>query len=969
MSKKSPVVLATETATDLNTKEINNTGDKAKAFYQYFTIYFIGIFLFFSIASSMSLMFSYQQSRESQALINDQLVPLQMQFQQQIYLIKANKLVADILKNPDIRYLIPLQQKLTLQSKKLSLLESSNNSNYQQWFLNNTSATELVTKIESNNGSNELLKSRGLLQIDTLLDAIEIMLSKSEVNEKAKQALTTVKNKLLIIVTDLQRLSLQTSLEEFNQLQAQIDEMFVADYGKVLASHRHDSQGMTEIVRDFIRFEDMVLKHSLLIKWQGNLRLMEDYQHQLISEQQQIKSILEGLTESSLSNDALIDIRKANTQSQLPIWLWTAFALILLSFAILLWYIRFRIKTFSEHTLGNISDVLVGGTTKLDNKDNDRQNKHNEAEVNCAEYYLLVDKIQQLNDSRVSEIEYLALVEKNKTLEAKVSKAHAKQEQKQQQAQQQAGNNPSEKSKSMREQLCFESFHKAAINQLVLLGNSAIDTSVNTQGNNKYSTDKNYLYHAYLQGCELVRHLKQQTHISYLQSSDAVMTLNDEILVAQLQSILLNLADEFSACHNQVSLEVDDKIQTSVNLDAELFSEMFKSFIKLLLSQQTQQKLLIRLQLVDKNNGQQRICFSGQVQGDETFEQLPQRFESFNEVNSEKNQETEYLITLLQYQHGENINATVMESGYQLSFTIPLAVTDSKQELSHQSMNLPAHLPTIDQALIKLTAKYLTMPIGVLLAVKYPEQYQRLQKLLQGMGLQVSFVSSERMLKNKWQSGRFAVLITELSYNPFTHFMLNEQDIAEVCADLPRGVFTLDEGTLSLEPEEDFTHWTLGKLTANSSIDELITAMLPWLKEQPTKAIVTENNIEQANRRALTPTKQPPSFNFSLYIKHQGSAELALYMLDEYTTENMVLVTQLEQAFSSNDVVSANVAIQALVVNSKILAADHLLHLCVHWQNLLSKQGIDNSQKIQISLLNKTKQAVKAINLHADAVA
>lgn len=981
MSKKAPVVIAAETVTDLNNDEVFKTDGKTKAFHQYFTLYFIGILLICTLASSITLMFAYQQSKQSQALINEQLAPLQIQFQQQSYLLKANNLIDDILQNSDVHYLISLQQQLSLQAKKLSLLKSQHNSNYQQWFLNNIAATELVSRIASSHASNEQLKNKGLIQLDTLLDAIEIQLNNSDVDTKTKQILSTVRNKLSIIVIELERLSLRISLEEFSQLQTRIDEMFVADYGKMLASQRRDNQGLAEIVRDFIHFEDMVLKRGLLIKWQGHLRLMGDYQHQLMSEQQQLQSILVSLsTDGQSSNDlfssGIIDNSKIIVQSQLPIWLWVSFALALVSLAVLLWFIRLRIKVSSQHSVDYISHALAGGSTSLNNKDRTRLMRHNAVGFYCAESYFLVEKIQQLNESRISETDYLALVKKNQDLEAQTVKVQAKQE-RLKLALQQADLNTLEKLKFANEQLRCEELYSSAIKQLVLLGYSAVAQSNNTKRNGESGIEENYLYQAYLQNCDLVRQFKQESCKRYLQSGDAILTLSDENLVAQIEAVILNLVGEFSIDKNQVSLVIDEKIQAVVNLDVELFTEMFRAFICLLLSQKTQPKLVLSLQLIDKNNGQQTLSFSGQVQGGENLKQLPQRLESFNETNCEQNGLGEYFTTLLQYQHGENTSAILIEQGYKLSFIMPLAVTNTKQERSYTSMTLPAHLPSIDQAITRLMAKYLTMPIEALLAVKSPEQYQRLQQLLQALGLQVSFVSSERMLESQWHSGRFAVLMTEFLCTPF---MTTKQSATQEIIALPRGVFILDNN-ISVGGKEEFTHWNLGQLSANSSIDELVTAMKPWIKEQESESVSTEalSKVNRGNENeseaglldnpTLPSTDQAHSFNFERYIKNQGSPALALYMIDEYTSENSVVVEQLVIAFYANDVANIDIAIQALSVNAKILAADYLLHLCDHWQKLISNQYLDNSQGVQISLLNKTKQAVEAINLHANAVA
>jgi len=959
---------------------------KSKNFYQHFTYYFIAIMFIFICSFAISSLYFYQQNKQTQAVVNEQLAPLQTQFLQQVYLIKANKLIDEILQNFDAHHFITLQQNLSLQSKKLSLLASSHKSSYQQWFVDNNAATDLLVRIESSHSRNKTLKSKALVQLDTLLDAIEIQLKKDDVDSETKSLLSEVQSNLLAIVTMLQRLNLQTSLGAFEQLTAHIDAMFVADFGKMLANQQNDNQAMEEIVRDFIRFEDLVLKRGLLAKWQGQLRLMDGYQQQLVDEQQQLQSILDGLSKRDESSDTLMNTnvtgnKELLVQSNQPIWLWLSFLISLVSVFVLLWLIRLRIKAASQFGVEYISSALEGTEFSLLKENKNKLIAQQSKAFYCAESWLLLQKIQQLNSSRYTEAEYLLLEQENQLLTEQITKYETKQAQLTLELELVEFNTLAKsKSQKLLEQQRFKGMHLTATKQLVLLGCSAVNTLNHEKGTNELPVDENYLYQAYLQSCDLLSHLKQESCNRYLQSSDAVLTLSDENLVVQIQAVLLNLANEFSDAQNQVLLDIDENIQSAVNLDAELFTEMLRVFIRLLLSQQSHQKLLFSLQLVDKNNGQQTINFAGQVQGNESLEQLPPRLERFNEESSGQSACTEYFTTLLQYQHGENINATLTEKGYKLSFTMPFAVTNTKEELSFSTMTVPVNLPTVEQAITKLRAKYLAMPIEVLLAVKSPEKYQRLQQLLQAMGLQVSFVCSEQILASKWNSGRFSVLITELPCTAFVHFMIGEQSSIQEAAELSRGVFTLDNDLL-LEVKEEFSHWTFEKLSENSSIDELIKALLPWLKERTsyastTKIIAQVDSLSdkgiatgKASDIALVPSMHAQSFDFEGYIKNQGSAALALYMIDEYTSENSAMVTELVKAFYGNDIANVDSAIQTLTVNSKILVADYLQHLCDHWQKLLNNQDLDNSQDIQISLLNKTKQAVEEINQYADAVA
>ena len=985
MSKKETVKAASNPNIETVIDTTVAVGSNAKAFYQRFTRHFFAILLIYTFTLSIMLMLLYQQNKQSQVIITEQLVPLKTQLLQQTYLINANKIIDEIFQNANAQHFITLQQELSLQNKKLSLLNTEHKNSYQQWFSKNNVATKLVADIKSNQDKYEPLTNKALIQLDTLLDAIEIQLKKFSSDSNTGQILIQGQQQLMAIEAMLQRLNLQSSLEDLEQLQIHIDDMFVADYGKTLAQQKNYNEAITDIVRDFIRLKDLVLKHGLLTKWQGQLRLINGYQQQLITEQQQIQKILDGFYESIQNSDISFNnivavSNKAIVPGPLPLWLWLISVLTLVSIAALLWVIRLRIKTSSQYGLEYISRALESESTLLLNDaETSRVGQQKKALV-CSELEQLALKIQQLNISSYSKKEYLALTQEYQTLADELVKYKAKEEQLKLAV---VEFDASEKSTAqlLFEQKSSEELHLAVIRQLILLGQISVTPALSASAGNATRKASNYLYHAHLQGRELVRKLRQASYYRYLQSNDAVLTLSDVNLAGEVQAVLLNLRNTLIIDKNRASLTIDTKILTAVNLDAELFSEIFSVFIRLLFAQQTGQKLELKLQLVDKNNGQQKICFSGQVQGNEQAVKLPQSLQYFNDESTEKTELGDYFNTLLRYQHGEDVNAKLTEEGYQFVFTLPLAVTNNKQQQIYPVMALPENLAEIETVNNKLAVKYIVMPIEVLLAVKSPDQYQRLQQLLQAMGLQVSFVTSELMLHNHWHSGRFSVLMTEIPCTPFSHFITDDSVTALKELALPRGVFSLD-CTLSLAtPEDEFSLWNLGGLTAECSVDKLISAMLPWIKEQDCGRSATEKVAEVSHgsdsdvsattvdKLASITSNKTQSFNFERYLKHQGSAELAIFMLDEYTAENTELVDQLSQAFVINDVKEADVAIQALLVNSKILAADNLSNLCQHWRKLLSNQGLNSSDKTQVNLLTKTKQAVADISQHADAVA
>lgn len=938
-----------------------------KHIHQFFTVHFVAIFLIIVVGLSSILLFLTLQHSHSQTKITAQFAALETQFLQQKYLMNANIVIDSILKSANSHELLTSQQALSLQSKKLSLLKSKYKDSYQGSFSRNNLAMDLITRIESNDVQNELLKSKSLIQLDTLLDAIEIRLNDQQTSLKQAGLLYDVENQLTNIVVMLKDLNLKTSLVTFEKLNKKMDEVFVTDYARQLANQQDESQGMADIVRDFIRFEDLILKEDLLAKWQDNLYLIGDYQQQLIEEQQQLQSIMSELLASRHGVDSALvksDYGTINIElflfKQLPKWVVISSAILLICVVGLLWLVRRKIKAISQFSVDSISRVIEDKPSVIivDEKDGVSQ-LHNRPFYN-AESEHLIRKIQLINSSKA---EYLALIDKNQRLEDKIVKLKK-----------------SVKSTSQLrlEQQDFESLHLAAIKQLALLSSNVIHRTSNKIDVGE-STD--YLYHAHLQGRYLVKQLQRVSNYRYLQNSDTLLTLSDENFVAQIQAIMLSLRSELLLCKNTISVTIDEKILPEVNLDVKLFCEMFAAFVGLLLSQQKGRKLALKLQLIDKNKGQQIISFTGQLEGGENAVQLPQALQAFSDDSLDHSELGDYFNTLIQLQHGGDVSAKLTEKSYNFSFSLPLAVTNNQQEHHFPVLSLPGKGVDIQKDCAKLSAKYLVMPIEVLIAVKTPEKYQRLQELLQGMGLQVTFVSSELRLQQYWQSGRFTILITEIDCQPFTVFKVDEQGVPSTKRLLTRGVFSLSD-TIGLSAKaEDFSHWVLGELNANSTVSELVTALQPWIKEQDCdNLIIAEKVLQVTNSNddidafpeekfALTSTNKEYSFNFEQYLKHQGSAELAIFMLDEYITENISLVKELSQAVAVHDGKKAEDIIQVLSVNARILAAVNLLHLCQQWHTLLTTQGLDSCEKLQMVLLSKTQQAVDEISQHAAAIA
>ncbi len=955
-----------KTTANPNNKKSNiplKAGSNTKHIHQLFTAHFIVIFLIIVVGLSSILFFLSLQHNHSQTKITAQFDSLQTQFLQQKYLMNVDMLIDSILKNAISHELLTSQQALSLQSKKLSLLKSKHKDSYQRAFSRNNLAMDLITLIESNDVENELVKSKSLIQLDTLLDAIKIRLNNQQTDLNQAALLYEVESQLTNIVVMLKDLNLRTSLVTFKKLATKTNEIFVTDYARQLANQQDESQEMADIVRDFIRFEDLILKEGLLAKWQDNLDLMGDYQRQLVDEQLQFQTIISELFVSPYDTDSTLAIsdyaeinKEAISFNPLPKWVIISSAMLIACIGALLWLVRRKIKAVSKFSLYSLSHALKNERSAVlaEEKDSDSQ-LHNQALYNAESEYL-IREIQRTNSNKA---EYLALIDKNQVLEDKILKFKA-----------------SEKSASQLqlEQQDWESLHLVALKQLVLIASSAIQQVTNKTGSDE---EKDYLYLAHLQGRYLVKKLKQASSYRYLQNSGALLTLSDVNFVAQMQAIVLSLRSELLLCKNTLSVSIDEKILPEVNLDAKLFCEMFAAFVGLLLSQQTGRKLAIKLQLVDKNKGQQIICFTGQIEGRKNAVQLPHVLQGFSDGSLEHCELGDYFNALIQLQHGNNVSVQLTEKGCYFCFTLPLAIANNQQKQYFPELSLPGDLADIQKECATLAAKYLVMPIEVLIAVKAPDKYLRLQQLLQAMGLQVTFVSCTLMLQQYWQSGRFAILMTELDCQPYTAFKVDEDEVPTARAALTRGVFSLSgQIDFNAKPER-YSYWLHGALKANSTVNELVATLQPWIKEQVCEDLITEEKVQPVtssnydsdalpeDQFALTSMNNDYSFDFERYLKHQGSAELAIFMLDEYTTENILLVKELGQAIAVHDGKKADDVVRALLVNARILAAENLLHLCEQWHTLLTAQGLDSCEKLQMVLLSKTKQAADEISQHA----
>jgi hypothetical protein len=118
----------------------------------------------------------------------------------------------------------------------------------------------------------------------------------------------------------------------------------------------------------------------------------------------------------------------------------------------------------------------------------------------------------------------------------------------------------------------------------------------------------------------------------------------------------------------------------------------------------------------------------------------------------------------------------------------------------------------------------------------------------------------------------------------------------------------------------------------------------------------------------LEENKQAAVFDFSQYLHHQGSAELALFMLDDYTQDNHHQLNVVVDTLKAKDFDKTKQAIINLDLNAKILSAADLQKLCGQWLELLNGSNIPSNLKKMNALLKNTRTALAAIDGYAEII-
>lgn len=285
--------------------------------------------------------------------------------------------------------------------------------------------------------------------------------------------------------------------------------------------------------------------------------------------------------------------------------------------------------------------------------------------------------------------------------------------------------------------------------------------------------------------------------------------------------------------------------------------------------------------------------------------------------------------------------------------------------------------------------QYSTTQVEVLFAVKSPEKHQPLLRVLHWLGLQVQVVSQAQAMKKHWQTGRYLVLLNEFSQTPFITMTTG--------AFVQRGVFSfsaINKEHLSEQQLLLSKMWQVGTLPEDINLAKLTTLLSPWLNKSSTleatallqakqkskindaiehsivnakssepSTLVKEKMASIVKDKKLAAIDKNQAFNMEIYTKHQGTSELAIYMLDEYLEGNDESLIDLTKAIKQQDKITALKSLLILTQNARILAADNLIALCLQLE-----KAINEADDIKINdMLLVTKKELTKIKKHANS--
>jgi len=283
--------------------------------------------------------------------------------------------------------------------------------------------------------------------------------------------------------------------------------------------------------------------------------------------------------------------------------------------------------------------------------------------------------------------------------------------------------------------------------------------------------------------------------------------------------------------------------------------------------------------------------------------------------------------------------------------------------------------------------QYLATQVEVLFAVEDPSKHLSLIRILQWLGLQVKIVCRPKALLKFWRSGRYLLLFTEFEQSPFIEMSAGK--------DVRRDIFTFKQRRFSIEGEQKAAeNWIVSVVPDLKDVDSLVALLQPWLKAKPTKVVSIAKLTEQANEvtepenikaRVRKPTEkfddilstvnlahtapsnQAEAFNLEVYAQNQGSAELAIVMLDDYIDDIDQAMNKLSTAVKTQNYREGVNLVNCLIKTSTILAAQDFTDVCQRLLLDFNRIEVIEHQDV-VELFEELSNQQQLLNQFAEAI-
>lgn len=889
------------------------------------------------------------QGKWQHELANQQILQLE---EQQIYSVELSQLAQTIdnaLLATNGEQLYSHHQRLLDVTQNLATIASAQQASFQSQLTEVRSLSKLAQRIQQHSQRNEKLKQAVLTQLQLLsesLNAIDTEIIESE--QLAALNLSLQQSRLTI-----ESLSLSSSKTSFDLLKATLA-------NAIKLTGLSESQTI-ESNQEFInRLEDLnkllYSEQSVLAKWQGYLRLARQYKEQLVVIQNKVKQIsLQLDVISKVKSTTKLEQQLASygieTGEQQITRLLTVLIFVLLFSLILVLYLYYqKVKSSLKKVVAHVKqcaqtdnvvelgyfclevEQLTGVVTTL------KQHAHLQEELNSS-LALLSEQAKDI--ARLSD--------ENNTLQQQVVSENRNYQ-------------------ARLEALLSE--HKAKIIRL----RQTIAVTIVQMANecNQLVSTRPLRY--------IDATLSQWQYGISLRSAGHSLSLSDVNLVSLIQASIFNLSQEFSRYENTICLKISEQVNSSIKVDTLLFTHFLRVFSQLLMLDHQKAKLVLEVKLRDKRHGQQIIQLVGKAITKQKA--MPQCLQDFQSGEADNTGLLATFNLLLQQLHSEEPLLSLLDTGYQLSVNVPIAivadqtVASDAATLSKASENSFNNLLLAEKDFTGIIAKaqqsqlYHNGPHSVLLGVNVLTEHHKLLGYLAWLGIGVELEVNESRLQQRWLTGRYSLLLTEFNIDANLYYTVDDNQ--EECS-LLRGIFMINDQ--SLLSAKHGKKWRVGNVKANANLTELAEVLAPWLihqKQSLTDQVVspldTATVVAQAANAAPTKVNLPPvieasnvALDFERYLQHQANVELALFMLDDYLHNIELNVVNLASALAKQQQDKAQIAVELIHKDAKILAASHLKQLAIHWLTLLaSEEGLANKALIK-KLLSKTK--AETVNL------